>query len=93
MSTSAVSVEMHVYPGTGVLVKTFDAAAEQREPFVVLQVGAAEGRVAFFVTDEEALNALASAVGEARAKLVGAITRAKTEQAGQQELPGVPVAS
>jgi hypothetical protein len=75
-----VRVCVHVQPETALTVKAFDS-------FVTLDVGELPGAVSLFLRDEDDVNRLAAAVGEARAKLVGALTRAKQEAAGQPELP------
>lgn len=80
-----VTVCVHVHAQTRVGVEVFENPG--RAPFVTLQLGELPGAASLFLRDEDAANALVAAVGEARAKLVGALTRAKQEAAGQRELP------
>lgn len=56
---------------------------------VLASVHIGDGRATTHVTvsDEATLNRLIAAFGEARAKFVGAQTRAQQEAAGQAELP------
>lgn len=52
-----------------------------------IEIGDVGHGISLLVSDEETVNALACVIGEARAKLVAAVTRAKQEAAGQPELP------
>lgn len=60
--------------------------ADRAEPFVSIVIGEGGHGVTLIASDEETLNALAIAIGQARAKLVGAITRAKRPDAKHGEL-------
>lgn len=81
-----LTVGVHVRPATSLAVETYEAT-DRRGPFVVVQVGEDGNEVTFFVREEETLNRLLDVIGEARAKLAGAITRAKHTEQGQPELP------
>lgn len=80
-----VTVNVHLHEQSPVTVEVFETA--EHGPFVTVQLGDLPGTVSLYLRDEDAINALAAAVGQARAKLVGAQTRVKNEAAGQRELP------
>lgn len=81
-----MTLGVHVRNKTSMGVEVFDAR-EHAGPFVTVQIGDTPSSVSLFVRDEDDLNRLLTAVGEARAKLAGAITRAKRDKATQPELP------
>ena len=67
---------------TSVSVRVSDGVA----PHVSIVIGDGGQGVTVIATEEETLNTLLAAVGEARAKLVGAIGRAKRQDEAQREL-------
>ena len=89
MTGAWTSVSVHPRVDTSMGVRVVEAS-EQSEGFVSLVIGDSGHGVTILVTDEETINALAVLVGQARAKLVGVITRAKRAHAEQAEQPELP---
>ncbi|MQA78105.1 MAG: hypothetical protein GEV10_06450 [Streptosporangiales bacterium] len=81
----AVTTNVHLRAGMPFGVTAFDAN-DRRGPFVSVDLGDGLTTVSLFIEDEDTANRLIAVAGEARAKLVGAMTRARQAESGQPEL-------
>lgn len=84
-----MTLGVHIRPETSIGVEVYEATGV-RGAFVTVAIGELPAEVSLFLRNEDEANRLVQAVGEARARLVGAQTRAKrAEQPEQPELPVV----